>query len=322
MDSSQIKFNVVCDYAIFEVRTVKKTQAYHIHSHSNDGFSHVQGCDPDTGEPFVDGLKNTTTTLFRCAVQDPKQFRDIAALFDFIAERWGIDAQPTLVCLEIALDAYRKGGSIKELAGIATDLYRFSTYAPGDYWYFYRRAGDGRVKINELDFSRRDIVKHFEAHWQLTDRNSQEVDTRLHAYVKTQDGGESLTPNNHRARFEVTLKGKALPCTTLQDLGKLDFVCLADYFKFRRLADDMNPQARWALKEFSCVQLGRRGKYRRKHKAIVGKYSGTSTFRGSTVADTQLNEVVYECLRKLTRAWRKTGGSADFPEKLCTAEAS
>ncbi len=42
---------------------------------------------------------------------------------------------------------------------------------------------------------------------------------RYHAYVKTMDGTQALSPENYRARLEVTLQGEALPFTTLEQLN-------------------------------------------------------------------------------------------------------
>lgn len=61
-------------------------------------------------------------------------------------------------------------------------------------------------------------------------------------------------------------------------------------------------------------QLGRRGRYRRPNWNKIGTYSGTNKYRGSTVADDELNNAAYECLRKLTRDWRSCRLRADFPE--------
>jgi hypothetical protein len=322
MDYSTIRTSVVCDYAVFEIRTVNQTQAKHVFERAGAGFSHVIGCDAETGIPFDDNRRNTTTSVFQCVVQDPKHFQALAALFDRLTEWRSFAAQPRLTRLEVALDVRCKGATVKELANIATDLYRFSTCVPGDKWYFYRRKGEGRHYVNRIEMDRRHLVQHFEEQWQLTDRESQEVDTRYHAYVKTRDGAKALLPSEYRARFEVTLKGNALPCTALDDLAKLDFSKLAGHFKFRRLADDLNPQARHALSAWSAQQLGRARKYPRKHPTKVGKHSGTSVFRGSTVADDKLNSAAYDCLRALTRGWRKTGVGADFPEKTRLIEGA
>jgi len=322
MNYSAIRLSVVCDYAAFEIRTVRRTQAVHVYRHANGGFSHVVGCNAETGMPFDGSQSNTVTTVFQCRAQDPKHFQALANLFDRLNERWGLSVKPRLTCLEVALDVRCKGATAIELASIATDLYRFSTCVPGDKWYFYRKPGEGRHYVNRQEMDRRHIVQHFEEQWQLTDRESQNVDTRYHAYVKTRDDTKALLPSEYCARFEVTLRGNALPCTTLDDLTKLDFTRLAGHFKFRKLSDDLNPQARHALNAWSPEQLGRAGKYRRKHPTKVGKRSGTSVYRGSTVADDKLNSAAYDCLRALTRAWRKTDAGADFPEKNSLIEGA
>ena len=110
------------------------------------------------------------------------------------------------------------------------------------------------------------------------------------------------------------MRGVALPCSTVDEFEQFNFSKLAKHFKFRRLADDLHPMARHPLMTWSKEQHGRTGKYRRPNRRQVGRYSGTSVFRCSTVADDELNEVAYECLRKLSRDWRSKRSGADFPE--------
>ncbi len=322
-----LRLKAAVDWLELEIRTTQRTQAKHLHALVKGAFSFVTGCNEDTGKPFERGFENTASTIFRCRVQDPKSFQAISSLFVYVGCKLIIQGSPRLTSIEVSLDAYTDGASVHDLAEIVTDRCRFSTSPPGDNWYFYRKAGEGRPYLTALE-NRASIVRHFEDGWNLTDRNDQSANIRYHAYVKTHDGKgddgkpQQLHASQHRARFEITLKGKACPCSTLEELERLDFTKLAEHFKFRRLSDDLHPAARYALAHWSPTQLGMRGKYRRRHASIVGKQSGTSTFRGSTVADETLNALAYEKLRELSARWqvkpRKTSApsmvaDADFP---------
>lgn len=270
---------------------------------------------PQNTMPFVDALDSRSgnaASLFRFRIQNLMQRGLLTQVVAALSDRFGLDAiRPTAI--ELAFDSYSQGGSVRQLAELAADRFRFITAPPGDDWYFYRMQGETRRYVNTLP-QRRDLIELFEASWQLTDRSSKEVDVRYHAYVKTQDNSKALLPNRYCARLEVTLRGAALPFGTIEDLAAFNFARVAHHFKFRRIADDVHPAARHALAVWSGRQHGRSGRYRRADPRRCGRYSGTSVFKGSTVADDELNATVYECLRKLTRDWRSKRRGADFPE--------
>ena len=320
MNYTSFIFKAVVDWIELEVRTTAKTQAWRIHEAMKGAASFVTGHDEETGIVLAGHEANTPTTLFRFRVQDPKNFQAVKALTALLSRECSLTCPLQLTAIEIAFDTYRKGATRRQLAEIVTDRYRFSTRIPGGNWHFYRGKGekprdlDGRDYAGEMN--RREIIQHLESSWQLADTNKKSADIRIHGYVKTWDNGEDLPKEEWRARFEITLRGAALPCQTLDELAGIDFARLAGHFKFRQLAHDLHPAARYALAQWSGKQFGRCGKYRRRHRHLVGKYSGSSVFRSSTVADERLNEAAYECLRKLTREWRSKRASADFPEHL------
>jgi hypothetical protein len=315
MKYSNLEFKTVVDWIEFEIRTIAKTQAAAIHKKAGSGVNlSVFGCDEHTKIPFPRSMGNTSTTLFRLRIQEPKCFHTVKEWLQQVSRNFPLKSAPNTTAIEVAFDTYCIGASLRHLAEIAADRYRFSTCIPGCDWYFYRKKGEGRQYISTPDMAtRKAIGQHFEAGWQLTEANDKGVDVRYHAYVKAHDDGNALPKREWRARFEVTLQGAALPCMTIDELERIDFVQLAERFKFRRLSDALHPAAKYALTQWSGKQLGRRGKYRRSNQAIIGKHSGSSVFRGSTVADEQLNAMVYGCLRKLTRTWRNKRPRADFP---------
>lgn len=270
---------------------------------------------PESVTPYIEALNEgdgRAASAFRFRIQDPKRVSCVTQVLADLRERFRV-VSVQIVGVEIAFDTYVKDASIRQLAEIAADRFRFLTSPPGDDWYFYRDKGEGRRYVATLD-RRRDLVRCFEEQWQLTDRRDKSPDVRYHAYVKTQDADRPLLPRQHRARLEITLQGMALPFTTEEALAAFNFSTLAKHFKFRRLADDLYPAAKFALATWSREQHGRRGKYRRPKHSQIGRHAGTSVFRCSTVADEALNAAVYECLRKLTREWRSARVAADFPE--------
>jgi hypothetical protein len=268
--------------------------------------------------PFVEAINSgsgNAASAFRFRIQNPMRLHQLTKALDGLSSKFGLE-DVKLTAVELAFDTYHHGGGLRQLAELAADRFRFITAQPGDDWYFYRRQKENRRYVNTLP-QRRELVEHFEHLWQLTDRNSKDTDVRYHAYVKTQDNGKALVPSRYCARLEVTLRGVALPFRTVAELATFNFAKLAHHFKFRRLADDLHPAVKQALASWSGRQHGRSGRYRRPDRHRLGRYSGTSVFRASTVADDELNATVYECLRKLTRDWRSQKRNADFPEVLC-----
>lgn len=309
LDFGNLRLETVIDWLQFEIRTVGRTQAMHVSNKFADVNVPVSviGCDESTGAPFPAGLSNTTTTAFRVKLQDPKSFKQIKSIFDKVSPRLALQDEPKLTAMEVAFDICSDGASKNDLAEIVTELYRFSTVAPGDDWYFYRVAGNGRAYVNTLD-NRAAVVRHFRDGWQLTDAKDKTADVRYHAYLKTTDNnGSGLQQHEWRARFETTLQGAALLCRTMAELERFDFVTLKDHFRFRRLADDLHPAARYALATWSKSQLGRPGAYLIPSRNVAGRFGKgrKAGFRRSTAADDRLNRRgALELLRALTRHWR------------------
>jgi hypothetical protein len=291
---------------------------------------------PENAKLFVEPLtpgEGGAATSFRFRIQDPKSGRHVAQM----VERLGRELAPNTVlisckvtAIELAFDTYAPDASRRQLAEIVADRYRFSTHVPADAWHLYRGKGehpgdrygfDRYSRLIDEAWDKRELLRHLECGWLLTDtRDKEGAAVRFRGYVKTHDfDGEELSALQQsawRARFEVTLQGTALPIETLANLEQLDFTKLAEYFKFRRLADHLHPAAKYTLANWSTAQLGRKAetdKYRRYSKVIGRKGRKDLEFRPSTVADEHLNAIAYECLRKLTREWEGRGASADFP---------
>lgn len=326
MPFGRYTYAIAVDFIEFEVQCAERHKFWTI----QNALMAAQRL-PSTLVPFVNpydenGIDtNHASDIFRFKIQDPKSYSSVKAVIDELNDQFHFIGPVRLLAIELAFDTYRAYATAQQLAKIAFDRYRFSTHTPLANWHFYRREGEKPIDLNpqklQKDRNHREFLKLFEDGWQLTDTNDKSVDLRVHGYVKTTDnGGEPLPISQHRARDERTFQGDALPCTTMEELSCLDFSSLARYFKFRRLADDLHPCAVSALTTGSELQLGRPGltaeergpkeqshqkKYQRKHATIVGKYDGSSVFRGSTVADAQLNKEVRNQLRTLTTNWRK-----------------
>lgn len=324
MNNITLHYRAVVDWVELEVQTATPTQSWRL---AGGNVAYVTACHPETGIPFPDWEKNTPTTRFRCRIQDPRNGRHVVETVERLGQnlpRNIVLISSKITAIEVAFDTYAPGANSRQLAEIVADRYRFSTHVPADTWHLYRGKGehpssrygfDRYSRLIDEEWDRRELLRHLADEWQLADTPDKGATVRYHGYIKMHDqGNKPLPPSKWRARFEITLRGRALTVQLLDDLEQFDFTKLAEYFKFRRLADHLHPAAKYTLAHWSTVQLGRRGRYRRRDKDKVGRYGGhPSVFRASTVADERLNATAYECLRKLTREWAGRGASADFP---------
>lgn len=147
---------------------------------------------------------------------------------------------------------------------------------------------------------RTQVIALLQSGFQLADaRKRQNVDKRCHIYVKTTDnsGKDKLSAEKCRARYEVTLNNGALPATTLADLESFNFAKLSCHFKWRRLADDINPMQKW-LYETWGRHYGMRADYKRPYFRAWGSF-GSRKYRRCLVADEVKNTAAYEELRRL-----------------------
>jgi hypothetical protein len=111
------------------------------------------------------------------------------------------------------------------------------------------------------------------------------------------DGKAQLLPvTEHRARFEITLRGNCLPARLLEDWKAYDFTDIAPFFKFQRLKPNLNPFVQAAVDQID--QIGEA--YDRKTK-----HGTTRKFSATTVADKELNDKAYSSLKELTKRLQK-----------------
>jgi len=312
MNHGAFTFETVVDWVELEIQLAERSNFMAV----QEALKKALRLPDNAKHPYVTALDETSSraaSIFRFRVHDPMRMGKLNKVLSELRERFNFGAIK-VTAIEVAFDTYGQGAGVRQLAEIAADRYRFLTAPPGNKWYFYRDSGEGRPYIEALNY--RELVKCFAEQWQLTDRDDKNADMRYHAYVKTRDDREPLPPPQYRARLEVTLQGAHWPCTTIEELEQFNFTKLAKHFNFRRLADGLHPGLRLALADWSAAQHGRSGSYRRAVRNRPGKYSGTRVFKRSTVADDELNEAVYQCLRKLTRDWRSQRAGADFPTHL------
>lgn len=302
MDCSRLRHKTVIDWVEFEINTATPTNFMTVQRVLNALLGLPEGT-----KQSVTGFgaeSDRATTTFRFRIQDPTRYTDIRAMFARLESRFPFQLPPRVIAVEVAFDTYGKGASVRQLAEIVTDRYRFSTAIPGKRWHFYLEKKEKKTgkPCDVAELTRREAVAHFEAGWQFADNNDKSADIRFHLYVKMWNDGADLQATQYRARFEVTLQGLALPFTTMEGLESFDFARLSHLFKFRMFKDNNPHPAVAYARKWSAGQHGIGWTRPRYHD---GRIVGTSEFKRWTVADTVLNDAIKRKLRGLTASWRK-----------------
>lgn len=304
MSPHRTQLSTVIDWVELEIRTLAPTNFMTIQAALAVLQDLPEGASLHYVEPLDEG-PGRAASVFRFRLQDPKNHRAVVALVAQLVENFPLQCPPIVTGIEVALDTLLPGASARQLAEILADRHRWITHVPACSWHIYRKGGES-APFDSL--TRRELIRHLADGWQLSDTPDKSAPLRLHGYVKTSDflqgRAVQIEPHAWRARLEVTLKGSALPCTTLDQLERFDFATLANYFQFRRPASD-HPALAYALRwlHAPAAQHGLPGAHKRR-RGVVGRVCGVAKFKTWTRADTGLNEGVYGQLRKLNRSWR------------------
>lgn len=300
MDYSRFRIAAAVDWIELEVRTVKATQAKHLHAAGAGAFSHAHGINPQTGEKYPENRKNTTTTRFAVRIQAPERFSTIRAALDTIRDHLAPPHAIAVRGLEVALDAYaKKGTAPEELAAIAAHFLKGINRVSPDHPRIYRRKNETRA-IG----SHRELIQALMEGFQIGIGNGH-GDRYQHGYLKASDAQQDLPVDQHRARIEIRLQGNACPVRTLEDLAGFDFAGLSDYFRFRQFDEPQTDLDRLMADRQICLGniIGDDGDL----IAINRKGGGTRQNKRGTKSS-PLSEIARIRLRSLTKRWRAVAG--------------
>lgn len=300
MDYSRFRIVTVVDWVELEVRTMKATQAKHLHTAGVGLFSHAHGINPQTGEKYPENRKNTTTTRFAIRIQAPERFASVTAALDAIRNRLDQTYAITVRGIEVALDAYAKDGSTaEELAEMAAHILKGINRVSPDHPRIYRRKNETRA-IG----SHRELIQALLEGFQIGIGNG-DGDRFQHGYLKTSDDRQDLPVSQHRARIEIRFQGDGCPVRTLEDLSCFDFSTLSDYFRFRVFDEPQTELERLMAERQICLGnvIGDGGNL----TAINRKGGGTRLNKRGTKAS-PLNEISRSRLRKLNERWQAPAG--------------
>lgn len=244
------------------------------------------------GVPYAKPLDKGSggaATVFDLKIHDPTSWRAIESQLKRLTHDHPLAEPPKVIGIEVAVDAYAKvidNHTAALLREMAKRFYRYATRMVSTN----RRAAGGFKGSAQALATERDLDRALELGLNIYvgDWLSNELQ---HMYIKiTDNGGKPLPLDQHRARTEITLRGRKLPCKTLNDWATFRMENFACYFRYRRLKENLNPFVACGLKGIAQVGENKR----RTHPDSRPRF-----FSSSTIADQRLNDLVYEALRRL-----------------------
>lgn len=272
-----------------------------------------------TGQAYAEPLnpqKSGAATKFRIRVQNPESWAQIRESL----EGYELVTPPKVVGIEVALDAYSNGASkgqlldlLAHLAWQAAALGRAEAQADGSP--NIRLAGAGKNSASPLG-TLRELRQSLESQT-LYIGDQRETSGRgvspeaWRFYFKTTDAKKGLPEELHRARMEVTLAGEGLFSTELHEWEEYGFERLTDKFRFRTVADKVNPLLQGALQHFPLASFAP------KRRRCGG---GIQRHRSWTKANTPLNRRMADALRGLTKKMSRRKGARRFTNRKLPAQ--
>jgi len=310
-DYGEVRFKAVVDWAELEISTAKSTNFWTVQKALREaqGLSdvvnpYVIGYDISTGMEFAPAKRNTPTTLFRFRIQDPANFQGIEAVLAKIKVAFDLQNAPKLTGIEIALDAYNSN------AEQAARFYKFVTLLVSDNRRIYR---DKKDKVQHVPSDLNSTAQYLSDGWQIGVGDKDSIRYQ-HIYWKTTDNnGDPIPESEYRARIEITLRGAALPSTSLANLAFFDFANLTEFFRFRMLKATLEPLLQVCAD--AAEQLGERTPRNRKE-------GGIRLYSKMTQADTALNGRARDALKGLMQRWQTQPKPTVRPTKNSTETMS
>ncbi|MGE3349484.1 MAG: hypothetical protein AB7I35_18805 [Ramlibacter sp.] len=250
------------------------------------GFNYVEPMHPGPGG---------ATSTYRLRLQAPRNCEYVRARLIQLASRIPLAIEPTIVGVEVSLDAYSRHGLHSDLVEMAARWATgLTTLVSKNRRFSGRRKGDVVASISSTET--RALLSQDRVYF-VGDRDA---DLTQRIYVKCKDDSVVLHSHKHRARVEVTMRNEALGASTLTDWGFFQFESLATYFRFRKQKAGLDLFLAHAMQR--SVQIGER-------KSRLRAGGGTRVFGKGSTADITLNKAARDALRELSRRWAHQPGT-------------
>lgn len=292
MNYSAFRFRAVVDWIEVQIQTEKTTNFQTVQRAFNEALCLPVGLNIWTKSH--DANEGGAACHFSVRIHDVSRYSDIDNLLIKVCAKLVLKPGFKINKIELALDAY-----CDDPATQAARFYKFMTHPVSDNRRMYHdHAGSVKAMPRTIEA----ITRHLSEGWQIGIGNKTD-DRYQHIYFKTTDTHQGERQEvERRARIEVRLSGAALPCQTHYAWKKFKFETLAQYFRFTKLKDDLEP-----LIQTTAEALDQIGERRARKRVHVGRDSGTRLHSRATQADAELNSKARDALRKLSARWASDG---------------
>lgn len=277
IDKQKFKYTAVIDFVQITFRTKK----------ASNGFSIKKNVQFDFVKPLDKG-PGAAANEFTVKVQDIKRWSDLDKYYKKLKAEYELESEPKITCVEVSFDAYSRGATHDEMI----------EHVAGYYWMLAnpvslnRRFTRGQKGTTQGLDSRSYMLGRLKRGGTIYIGDHRYDSEGMRIYYKTIDRKAQLPTELHRSRIEITLRGNKCPFTTLEEARSFQFSNLARYFRFRQLKSNLS-ELRTVVANRTPL-LGERKSQQRKGR-------GAYMYSDMTMADTVLNEIVYDQLRYLTK---------------------
>jgi hypothetical protein len=291
MGFTKYRFEAVVDFLEIEIQTIEPRKFWTIRDVVKEALAM-----PEHETPYVKPIDgdNHASCRFVIRVHDPKSAKAIDDLLMRINDEIPLIPGVRVLAAEISIDAY---GAPPEFV---VEMFNFITNHVSDNKRLYRDyKGSGEAIPARLN----EFVQRISDGYQIG-IGDKTADRYQHGYYKQTDGKDEngipsqLDAKDHRPRFEIRLRGGGLPFSEWNDWRNFRFESLRrEYFNFRKLKYNSTPELLRTIFENRTLHHGQK----KTHSLKNGR---TREFSGLTEANKQLNELVRESLRNLSKRWK------------------
>ncbi len=274
---SRFRYRACIDFVRIDFKTVKSTNAFSIKRKT--GITYVKPINKQSG---------SAANNFSCKLYDIQHWSQVENMIGMLRSRYELESEPTISGVEVSFDAYADGASYDEMIQQVAYYYWLLANPVSENRRFtrgYKGTTQGLSNIVSM-------IKKLKAGGTIYIGDQRSDSQSMRIYFKTTDKDAPLPEKQHRARIEITLVNKDCPFDSVQSARQFEMSKLKDFFRFRAINENL-PFFNQIVAE-GIPQIGARAKRSRKE-------GGTRLFSKSTHADTQLNRIVYDQLRNLTK---------------------
>lgn len=289
------RFEAVVDFIEVRIHTTTRNRggamkrALHLH-----GISYVTPVQADS----AGWASHFTTRLY-----DVKTHAALQSKLATIAEEFPFASPPVITMIEVAFDGYLRDGQENTnhdhlVALAARMVFRVAEPVSSNTRIYRDYKGSPTAMPRTLHSTERKMVDG----WGIAIGNKSDPEYE-HGYFKTTDRGMPLAVRDYRARFELRLAGAALPHSSLESWAAFKFEKLTKRIRFRKEDDAASPLQQ-------VIVAGHAD--RASHRKSIKRQSGGGTRAHIMPADVELDQIVYDQLRQLSKRWMRVRKSASF----------